>query len=110
MKDELFWSLNPSGKYEPEISCKALASKGNNQGLIWWWKPLLKYKCLIKTKIFTLLLLNNKALTKDILENIAMKVQEDATFAKWAWRLTIILFYTILHKASLEEIEGLTRL
>jgi hypothetical protein len=60
--------MNPSGGYEPKIGYKTLAMEGFNQPLIWWWKSLWKYKCLAKAKIFMWLLLNNKALTWDLLQ------------------------------------------
>jgi hypothetical protein len=51
-EDELIWSLNPTGGYEPKFGYKALALEGIDQPLIWWWKSIWKFKCLTKVKKF----------------------------------------------------------
>jgi hypothetical protein len=44
-EDQLIWSLNPIGNYEPRLGYKALAIEGNENPQSWWSRLLYKFKC-----------------------------------------------------------------
>jgi hypothetical protein len=60
----------PHGWICARIGYKMIAMEGFDQPLIWWWKTLWKYKFPTKSKILMCLLLNNRALTLDLLKKM----------------------------------------
>ena len=65
--DELVWNMSKFGKYSPKEGYLQLIMERNEVETSWWWKALWKFKCPLKTKLFCLFLLSNKALTWDVL-------------------------------------------
>jgi hypothetical protein len=54
------------GNYTPKVCYKTLFEGQEVADTIWWCKSLWKFKCPLKTQIFTWMELNNEVLTWDI--------------------------------------------
>lgn len=51
-KDQMVWSLNPTGIYTPKEGYKTLAGEGDLEPQKWWWKKGRRLKCPYKSRIF----------------------------------------------------------
>jgi len=70
----LFGLLTPPWvTYEPKVGYKSLDPSGNENPSIWWRKPIWKFECPAKSKIYTWLLLNNMDLAWEILQKQCFK-------------------------------------
>jgi hypothetical protein len=68
MEDELVWSRNPyRGLYSPMLGYKVLREEEDVQDLVWLFKDVWKFKCILKSRAFMWLVLMNKIPTWDFM-------------------------------------------
>ena len=67
-EDNLIWDLDPGGAYSPKAGYLILSTEDGGREEVWWWRSLWKLKCPAKARLFMWCVLEDRALTWDILQ------------------------------------------